>query len=204
MGASVTYANGQTLTSTALTQAQLLAAFQQLTCSLLGIAADDPAANTAVRESFAQNGQPAWLITDDVCFIRAVEEDGWYNAIRDEGVVSNSDGSLTKIREYTRIWRVFWNVWGPNCQDRTRIIKSGLLEDVGTEPLALINMYVQPDLPTPVWAPELEDGQWWKRTTFEAVFNEQVIETINVPTITSVEVKVETANGAADFIVTRS
>lgn len=285
MGNSITYPNGQTLTSTAWTAQQIQAIFQQTTCTALGITTGlavtgtliqgnsqitvssvtglglgfsvtdvaasgygvagygsvqyggatlippntvitditgniitlsnaptgsssgsatlyvtDPASNTAVRQSWQQTGAPAWLINEDVCFVRGVLENNAYTKIRDEGVTQNLDGSVTRVREYTRVWRIFWSAYGPNCFDNMRALQSALLLEVTTEPLSALNLYVVPDMDTPQYAPELDDGQWWQRTTFEAVFYEQVTETITTPSFASVQIITNSVAGQAASI----
>lgn len=204
--ASITYpTTGQTLTSTALTPQQAQTIYQSITCTLLGIADTDPAANTAVRKSWQTEGAPAWAITDDICFVRCVTEKGWYSLVRDQGITQNQDGSVTIVREYTRIWRIFWNVWGPNGFDHARAIRSGLLLEVSSEPLSKSNLYLVTDIDEPMYAPEVDDGRWWERTSLEANFNEQITETITNPSVESVEINLNTDAGQAlDFTISQS
>lgn len=146
----------------------------------------DPTADTRVRLSWQTEGAPAYGISDDVLFIRCTEEGTDY-IVRDEVISSITDTYINKQRVYTRVWNVFFRARGPNSFDSIRLIKSMLLEDFSHDTLALSNLYLVTAMGTPVRAPELFEGQWWEQVDFNAQFNEQVTETINVPRVTSVE-----------------
>lgn len=176
-----------------------------VTASNVTLLFSDPTTNTAVRETWQQQGAPAWGISDDVCFIRCVEENGEYNKPRDQGTIQNDDGSVTVERMYTRLWRVYWGAWGPNCYDNIRVIRSALLLEVTSVPLLVYQLYVMTELSAPVYSPENKDGQWWQRTIFEAQFYEQINESITTQSVESVELITQTASGvAADITVTRT
>ena len=198
LGRVVTFPNGQSLLSGALTPAALSALLQTLTCQMLGL---NPTSNTdpayaKVRLGWPTQGQPAWAITDDVCFLRVTEEDDPYNQIRDRKFLALSPTSFQTIDTYTRAWRVNWACYGPTGFDNARLLKSALLGwDFAHDSLAGANLYLVPALPATTRAPELFQGQWWERADFSARLYELVTETVNVDSISTAEVLLYNATG---------
>lgn len=188
-----------------LTPKQIDKAMQAATLAMLSIdPASDPNAYAEVRTSWPTTGQPGWKIDDDVCFLRCVEEDDEYNRIRDSELSSNDDTSVTETTTYTRVWRVFWVLYGKHSFDRARMIRSALQGQAIHDLLASSNLYFVPNPSAPQRVPELFGGQWWERTDFSARFNELVTETETIPTVASVEVIVNDASGViADITTTK-
>lgn len=166
----------------------------------------DPQTNTLVRNVWQQEGAPAWGIEDNVAFVKCTAEPSHpYNLVRDEGITQNEDGSVTQVREYTRVWRVHWSAYGPYCFGNLSLLRSALQLDVTIIPLTGYALYVMPDIQDPLFDRELFDGRWWPRSLMDALFYEQVTETITSNTVRSVELVVETKDGVAlDFTVTQS
>lgn len=150
----------------------------------------NPIAGRLVRKAWPSDGAPAWKQGDDVAFVRCTEIDDWYNKVRDQGAEPNDAVSGLLVTEYTRVWRVFWEVRGPNSYTRASLLKSAMQLDFIHDSLAASNLYLRPDVSNPTRAPELEDGRWWNRTDLEMVFYEQVNESIVTSTVASIEVKV--------------
>jgi hypothetical protein len=186
---TVTFANGQTLNSSALTQTQIENTFQVLTTSILGEGTDP---NSAVRISWPTGGAPGWDITDDVIFLKATITNDRVNRSRDRGHSNPSDGSLTETVTYIRVWKIDFLLYGPNSLDHARLIKSALYMDWTQTTLAASNMAVVLDVADPRRMPELFEGQWWERSDFSARFNELVTETTTVAAIASIEIDLYT------------
>src|SRR5271170_454586 len=76
------------------------------------------------RCEWQQQGQPAHEITEDVVYVRAIEVDDPYNRERylyyngAEDAQGNDDNN--QVTNYTRVWDVMWEVWGPNSFDNAR------------------------------------------------------------------------------------
>ncbi|HJX53167.1 MAG TPA: hypothetical protein VJ801_10415 [Polyangia bacterium] len=188
-----TFPNGSTLISSALTPDALLTIFQALVAQILGFDTTDPtvrsAAYSAVRVSWQQEGQPAWAISEDVCILRANPEDTLFGRARD-GFYSPKDAvSLHSEMGYTQVWSLGFVFYGPNCEDRARLIVSAFALDWVHDVLVASNLYVVPDWHRPVYTPELFSGQWWKRSDVELQFNELVIESLTVPSAAGVDVR---------------
>lgn len=186
----ITFPNGQVLTSMALTPQAINITLQTLTCWMLGCdPASDPQAYYKVRLEWPTQGQPAWDINEDICFLRATEEDGEYNKIRDRKLSYQDSISLESTDTYTRIWRVSWSFYGPNSFDNARQVKSALMSlDFVSDQLADMSLYLDTQLTATTRNPEKFGSQWWERTDLSVRMNELVTESLTVSTIASAEV----------------
>lgn len=155
----------------------------------------DPVAGTTVRQAWPTQGAPAYGQTDDVSFVSCTEVDDWYNKVADETTSQNTDGSTSILKEYTRVWRIHWELRGPGSYDRGRLLKTTMQFDFIRDMVAPFDLYLVPNVGNPVRAPEHFEGKWWERSDLNMHFNEQVNESIVTPTVTSIEVIVETAKG---------
>jgi hypothetical protein len=183
------------LTSSALTVAQMNLIWQDLILQMLGIAPSgptDPIAYAAVRLDFPTGGQPSWLITEDVGFIACEEVPDTYNEIHEQSFAPNDAESFLQTDIYTRVWKITLDFWGPNSFDRARQVKSCMYQCFAHDTLAASNLYLDTTFPTPRRAPELFQGNWWERVHFSVRMNEQVTETLVLPSMASVEVSIQT------------
>lgn len=186
-----------------LTAKQMEVVFQAATISLLGLPSN---AYDKVRVGWQSTGQPFPKIVQDVTILRVIEDDDPYNRIRDRKTIANPDvfapNSLLQIETYTRVWRVFFTVYGPTSFDNARKIRSGMFNDDIHDMLAAQNLYLVTDPSAPVRVPEERDAQWWERVDFSCQYNEAVTETRLVNKVASVEIIVENATGVlTDFTV---
>lgn len=180
---------------TALTLSQLNILFQELTLDMLGYGVQlaawkaylaDPVHITKpstnpyeiVRVFWPTQGQPAWKITDDITFVRIVEEGGDFTRDRTqeyEPITISQVEQLDENTTYTRIISVFWNLYGPNSYDYCQKIKDGVFKQENRGTLAGNNLYPIPNVMTPKRFPELFQGQWWERTDLTIAFNEKIV-----------------------------
>jgi hypothetical protein len=188
---TTTFQNGQTLTSSALTQTQIENAFQVLTTNILGQGTDP---DSAVRVSWPTGGAPGWEITDDVVFLKATVSDDRVNRSRDRSNANPIDGSLTETVTYIRVWKIDFLLYGPNSLDHARLIKSALFMDWTLATLAASKLAIVLDVRDPRRVPELFEGQWWERSDFSARFNELVTEVSSVPAIASIDIGIFTVD----------
>lgn len=190
---------------------------QIVTMNILGLDPSAAASAQTVRVGWQAQGQPAQQITEDIIYIRCVEEDDEYNRIRDLEIadVLPEPATLVQLTSiYTRVWRTFWTIYGPSSFDNARAIRSALLTQnvhdmflgayntYGQIPSGeggfgggTVNIYLVTDMAAPRRVPELFDGQWWERVDFDCQFNEQVNETTTVNAVESTEVILETNTG---------
>ena|ERR1035438_5034044 len=184
-----------------LTPAQISAAVQGMVVSILGYLDSDgnplPNSGYNVRQSWPTGGAPSWAITDDVCFIQAVEFDDEYDRLREvQELINTPPVTFTEQTSYTRVWEITHELYGPNSFDNARKIRSGIFQqkyhDVLVAAIAPMNsgLYLVPDLRPPMRAPELFADQWWERVTFRYRLNELVLENDTVGAVQSVEVKI--------------
>lgn len=196
---NVTYPNGQTLVSSALTAQQMNQLFQTLTCGMLSI---NPPDLSQVRVDWQTEGQPFTVNpAQDGCFLSCVTTDEAYARVRDQ-LLSQNGATVQENWTYTRPWRVGWVLYGPNSMDRARAIWSGTFMDYFSDQLSLSGLYLLNDPAVPRRLPEQFNAQWWDRSDFSIDLYEQVTETIQDSVATSVEVKVYDNSGqVADFTV---
>lgn len=143
-----------------------------------------------VRCGWQQQGQPFPGIAEDVVFVREIEVDDQYNRVRDVSYATSTAGSppittYTKLTQYTRVWEVFWSVYGPNSFDNARLIRTRLFDQDIHDQFAASLLYLITDPSAPRRVPEFEDNQWWERTDFSARFNEFVTESYVAQTVLS-------------------
>lgn len=158
------------------------------TAADVAVTFSNAAAWYAVRIEWPQEGQPAWGITEDICFIRATPADTPFSQARDSIDTPNDGVSLTKQTAYTQPWDLHFCLYGPNCADRARLIVSALSLDWAHDALAQLGIYVVPRWNRPTYAPEVFQGQWWPRADVTLQFNELVQESLIAPTALGIEV----------------
>ena len=151
-----------------------------------------------VRISWLTSGEPSWLITDNVCFIRAVEADDPINRQREISesllVISEIDWDNFAFR-YTRVINVFWNLYGPNSFDNAQKIRDGMFYPTYQETLSKNNLKLVPTTKSPVRLPELFQGQWWERTDISMIFNSLTVKNVQVPYAEAADIIIEDYNG---------
>lgn len=190
MSISTPLPSGQTLVSSALTTAAITQIFGQLTASILTV---------QFRANWPTGGAPAWGITQDVVFIRALQADSEFARVRDELISTNNSSSVNKTIVYTRLWEITWEFWGPNSFDNARVLKDVALDvDLMHDTLNASKLYLITNVGQPVRAPEPYGDQWWERTNLSMRFNELVVAQLVTPRMASLEVLVETPNGLAE------
>jgi len=201
MTTSTTYPNGQTLTSTAVTQQAMQILIQNVTCGALGV---NPPDYSQVKIDWPQEGQPFTpLPSVDGCFLACAIKDEDYSKVRDQ--VFSGTGLVTETWVYTRGWHIAWTLYGPNAVDRARQLHSATFMDWFNDLLSTSNLYPLSDPPNPTYIPEAWNAQWWPRSDFYLDLYEKVTETIQDGAVTSVEVSLnaDDLGKVADFTVTK-
>ncbi|HXS93029.1 MAG TPA: hypothetical protein VN736_00400 [Candidatus Limnocylindrales bacterium] len=200
---TVTYPNGQTLTSSALTPVALATLLQPLIAQALGIDPTAPTAWSAVRIDWPTVGQPVGGISEDICFIRATADNAPFSRVRDQEYSPLNSQSLTQNMGFTQVWNLHLTAYGPNCFDRLREIVSAFSFDWLCQSLAAANLYPVPDWQRPQYAPDLFQGQWWPRADVDLKLYESVTESTTAPSAAGVDVTLQPDTGAAvEFEIT--
>lgn len=201
MGMNISYPDGSTLTSTALTVAQINLILQQLSLGMMGQTVNPT--NDFVRIAWPTEGAPFSDVSEDICYLSCVPRDHSYDKIRDRSNESASDPNLEEIWTYTRVWEIRWVLYGPNSTDYARALRSALYQDYFTEALQNSQLFPESDFPQPIRVPEQINGQWYERVDFKCLMYEFIQETILRQTVESVEVIVKNSDGTiADVTVT--
>lgn len=195
-----TFPNNQTLVSSALTPDGVAVIFQPLIAQIFDYDTtnNQQQAYSAVRVGWPPAGQPSWGQSDDICFITVKPIDDPFSRTRDELIAANDQVSVVQQMGFTQIWNIHCTLYGPNCYDRARLILSAITLDWVLDSLKSSNLYLIPGPNRPVYAPELFQGAWWKRTDIDLTFNEQVTESIIVPTGASVQITIQTDHGISE------
>jgi hypothetical protein len=166
-----------------------------------------------VRVGWQRRGQPFNAATDEIVYLRCELTDvPPVNRVRNRQLLPNPNDAnnppqtLVLLTSYTRVWRTYWEFYGPQLAfDRARQFESALYTQQVHDTFAALGLalYWVPDTPTPRRVPYYSDGEWWERTDFEAEFNEYVQEPLVIPAMASVEVKVYEGEAGlvADFVV---
>lgn len=181
-----------------LTQDAVNKVFQNLTITLLGLTtptATDRSSYSKVRVSYPPEGQPAWKVTENICFMSVFERDGEYNKPRNVIMETLDGDNANQETTYTRILEVSWIFYGPLSFDNARKVKDGIFYELNRETLAGSNLYLVPSAPNPVRIPEVYQGQWWERVDLRMLFNEQVVINLTVPYLKSSEITVIREDG---------
>ena len=201
-----TFPNGQSLVSSAFNPDTFANLFQGIIASIFGFDVTDPTqaptAYSQVRVGWPPGGQPAWEITDDVCFVSATLENAPFARVRDSFYAHNDSVSLSQQMGFTQVWNLQIVLYGPDSADRGRLILSAIQAvDFVHDALEAKNVYlvVAPDRPT--YTAENFQGQWWRRADLQIQFNELVTESIVVPSAAGVDVTLIKENGLTTEIV---
>jgi len=203
MTIATTYPNGQVLVSSALTVDQINKLIQALTFGMIGLPDTDL---SLVRVDWQTEGQPFENAKYDICYLACTPQDVEYSRVRNQ-TLSQSGSTLTETWTYTKGWRIAWCFYGPNSEDRARMVRSAMFMDYFNDQLNLGQLFPVPDPPEVVRAPEHINGQWFERADFHIIMYENVTETIQDGIATSVENKVylptspDASHPAADFTV---
>jgi hypothetical protein len=184
-----------------LTEDQLKAIFHSLTVTITGLNAD-----RGVRNTYPPQGQPAWKITEDVVFVTIQPVSDPYDKLSDvtygpAEVVSGEEPVADFSTSYTRVMAVDWIVYGPNAMEladriRFKILQSEALATLKTNGIAPIT-----DIDPARLAPDLFNGQWWKRYDLRALFNVLTTRTESVPYLEGANIEIHTEQGLQETII---
>lgn len=197
------FPNGQSLVSSALTPDQVQGIFQDVIAQILGfnITSQANQAYAAVRVDWPTGSQPAWGITEDVCFVAATTENEPFARWRDELYNPNDSESLTQDMAFTQVWRVRLLFYGPNAADHAQLVLSALTFPWVRDILTAANLYMVAGPDRPTYAPELFGSQWWKRSDITGLlFNELATQSTTVSSAAGVDVTIETDTGDTEEI----
>lgn len=177
------------MTEYILTDTQFENIMQPLIVSILGW--DVPSVNKKkdVRVSWAEDGQPAWKITDDIVFLRCFEIDNFYNRERNfTDSYEVSPDEFTRETSYTRVMNMMVIAYGSNSFNNIQLLRDGMYKQEHRNVLSNNKIYFMPDLPAPRRVPEYFEGRWWTRYDMNFVFYMLTVKETSVPAIVSIDV----------------
>jgi hypothetical protein len=172
--------------------------FQSVIAGITGL---DPV--SGVRISWPTDGAPAWGNQDNVIFIRVTEDDEPINKQKDESIDNTPDGTaLVQTITFNRVDKLALVIYGPDSWKNAQKIRTQMFYQSVHDLLALQGIYLVTDIAAPVRFPEVWSKKWWERVDLSIRFNEQIIDTLITPYITSGEVIVETDDGVVRADIT--
>lgn len=158
----------------------------------LGLDPDDPsqAIQRRVRKSWPSSDtvNPNWLRDEDVVFLRLSPGMDDFGTQHDVSVICDPETGIASHRvTYQRAWQVNWVCYGPNSDADADRIRIGIIHEPAHDLLLSNNFAIQPNIPNPIRAPELDEtGEWWERSdvtaqAYELVERDYPTETIEQP-----------------------
>lgn len=180
-----------------------------------------------VRIAWQTEGQPAWKIGEDICFIRCQPADNpitrqremrWietavpqalesgYGELLESGeaqVLEEAANRLacTQQMTYTRFLNTNWIFYGPNAFDNAQKVRDFMFYQYFHDLLAVKNVFNVPNFPEVIRNPEPFQGQWWERVDLTMYFNEYVRREATVYYIQSAEIIIKNDIGTPDRVV---
>ena len=168
------------MADTVLTLEEIENIFQLMTAQILGLNV-----NSGVRIAWPPEGAPSWKRTESVAFIRVTLADDPICQQR-EKVYTNNAVNLDQALNYTLTPQIQFTVYGPNSFDNAELLRHALFLPENYATLSANNLYLITNVPIPIRAPELFNGQWWDRSDLTVNFNQAVTRRSTVEVITSV------------------
>jgi len=153
-----------------------------------------------VRVGWQKQGQPAWTIEENHCFITAYTDDDPFSRISDKAYDANDAVSLAELRAYTQVWKIHFVNYGPNAFTNAVLIVAAMALDWVHDALAAQNIYAVTEWKRPTVMYEDRDGQWWPRADVELRFNELVNMNLIVPAAASAGIQIIKENNLTETV----
>lgn len=146
----------------------------------LKIDPEAPASQSRIRISWPvdseSGGQPDWKRSEDVCFIRIVDDSSdQYGTLLDISHRYNSEeDSQTEVVDYTRVHTVFLVFYGPRSYDDAESVRIALFRETARRMLRTNGLYPVSGVKRATRIPELFNGAWWDRADLKFTMYENV------------------------------
>nr|DAR86842.1 MAG TPA: hypothetical protein [Caudoviricetes sp.] len=124
-----------------------------------------------IRWRYPEGGAPDWKISDDIVFLYLAEADDDYAKQRDS-LYRTDNGTVYRDTVRTRVWELQATAYGRKSYELVNLLKDGFFYDSVQRNLAKHDVFIIPNLPTCMQAPELFAGKWWDRWDITLRFNE--------------------------------
>ena len=129
------------------------------------------APNNFIRWRYPEGGAPDWKISDDILFLYLAEADDDYAKQRDS-LYRTEDETVYRDTTRTRVWDLQATAYGRKAYELVNLLKNGFFYEPVRRNLAHKDVFIVPNLPTCMQAPELFAGKWWDRWDISLRFNE--------------------------------
>lgn len=127
--------------------------------------------NKFIRWRYPEGGAPDWKISDDILFLYLAEADDDYAKQRDS-TYRAADETVYRDTTRTRVWDLQATVYGRRSYEIANLLKDGFFYEPVRRNLVHKDVFIVPNLPTCMQAPELFAGKWWDRWDITLRFNE--------------------------------
>jgi hypothetical protein len=127
--------------------------------------------NKFIRWRYPEGGAPDWKISDDIIFLYLTEADDDYAKQRNS-TYRSEDETVYRDTSRTRVWDLQVTSYGHNAYVLVNLLKDGFFYEPVRRNLAQKDVFIVPNLPTCMQAPELFAGKWWDRWDITLRFNE--------------------------------
>ena len=127
--------------------------------------------NKFIRWRYPEGGAPDWKISDDILFLYLAEADDDYAKQRDS-LYRTEDETVYRDTTRTRVWDLQATAYGRKSYELVNLLKNGFFYEQVRRNLAHKDVFIVPNLPTCMQAPELFAGKWWDRWDISLRFNE--------------------------------
>ena len=127
--------------------------------------------NKFIRWRYPEGGAPDWKISDDIIFLYLTEADDDYAKQRNSTYRSEDD-TVYRDTSRTSVWDLQVTSYGHNAYVLVNLLKDGFFYEPVRRNLAQKDVFIVPNLPTCMQAPELFAGKWWDRWDITLRFNE--------------------------------
>jgi hypothetical protein len=163
------------------------------TAQMLNLDPMDVANGGKVRIAWPQDGAPAWKIDEDITSIQIGESHDPFNVIRDTTYVDQASNPTfaTETTAYTRIVQVKWVFRGPNAYYNATLVRSRIFAGRYNDYFNNNNLYLIPQVDSPVRSPEQFEGKWWERVDLKALYNNAVMTDESVAYLKSASITIK-------------
>jgi len=153
-----------------------------------------------IRINWPEEGQPAFLITDNMVFINGYEVDDMYNRQREhQDTYETSPDAFARETSYTRVMLTNIILYGPLSFENAQKIRDGFFAEEHRITLAKNKIYMIPDNPSPKRVPEYFEGRWWKRYDISLRFNMLTTKESTIERVESAEIVLLEGDGGSEI-----
>jgi len=153
--------------------------------AMLELDPNAPETQDKVRRSFPTDGQPGFLITDDITFMRVYSGGDPY----DQNVYTDNS-QVQSVTSYTRVITLALIAYGPSASENLERIRVSFMAGNETLNLKAENIFPVIKPSSVIRNPEYFEGKWWERADFSIIMYALESTEITIDGIESAEFEV--------------